>query len=295
MKPHIVLIALGFMAIMGCVSPRHPTEAEIHARIADLVRGHPSGIVRKDAQGLWHMNLSTSGRSGTSPVADGDLSVLKGIPVGVLSVSRNVSDLTPLKGMPLTSLTLHATKVVDLTPLKGMKLERLFLAQTKVKDFSVLSGMPLKELDVRQTAISDLSPLKGLPLEELKIGGTTVKDLTPLSGAPLENIQLFHTPVSDLSPLQDAPLRIVDIMETSVTDVSALANAPLEMLFLSVERVQKGMSLIRKIKTLKTIGYRYEYGTRDMPAAEFWKKYDAGQIPIGKSLNREVESSRTKE
>ena len=59
-----------------------------------------------------------------------------------------VRDLEPLKGMPLTSLTLGQAQVQDLGPLKGMPLTELNLDDcTQVRDLDLLKGMPLKTVD----------------------------------------------------------------------------------------------------------------------------------------------------
>ena len=60
--------------------------------------------------------------------------------------NTNISDLTPLKGMPLKFLYLENTNISDLTPLKGMPLEGLNLDNTNVSDLTPLKGMPLKLL-----------------------------------------------------------------------------------------------------------------------------------------------------
>ena len=58
-------------------------------------------------------------------------------------------DLTPLKGMPLTSLILRGTPVVDLSPLKGMPLTSLRLELCRgMRDLSPLKGMSLTSLYV---------------------------------------------------------------------------------------------------------------------------------------------------
>ena len=84
----------------------------------------------------------------------------------------NISDITPLKGMPLKWLDLDNTNVSDLTPLKGMSLEGLDLDNTKVSDLTPLKGMPLKWLYLDNTKVSDLSPLKGMPLAGLDLKNT---------------------------------------------------------------------------------------------------------------------------
>jgi hypothetical protein len=58
-----------------------------------------------------------------------------------------VSDLTPLRGMALESLSVnYSRQVTDLSPLRGMPLQRLWCAGTAVSDLSPLKGMPLKEI-----------------------------------------------------------------------------------------------------------------------------------------------------
>jgi hypothetical protein len=57
-----------------------------------------------------------------------------------------VSDLSPLKGMPLAGLSVGGVGVSELSPLKGMKLAWLHCNGTKVTDLSPLTGMPLEEI-----------------------------------------------------------------------------------------------------------------------------------------------------
>ena len=57
-----------------------------------------------------------------------------------------VSDLSPLRGMPLATLGCDGTQVSDLSPLQGMRLTLLQCSGTKVVDLSPLRGMPLASL-----------------------------------------------------------------------------------------------------------------------------------------------------
>ena len=55
-----------------------------------------------------------------------------------------ISDLKPLRGMPVEGLNIHATKVTDLSPLKECKqLRVLILIQTEILDLSPLKELPL--------------------------------------------------------------------------------------------------------------------------------------------------------
>jgi len=59
-----------------------------------------------------------------------------------------VSDLTPLAGMPLSALDLYGTQVSDLTPLAGMPLKRLRLNGTQA------ASKPLPD-GINQDVVSD--------------------------------------------------------------------------------------------------------------------------------------------
>src|SRR5262249_23939102 len=64
-----------------------------------------------------------------------------------LARRKDVSDLSPLKGIPLVSLDLaDCVQVEDLTPLSRLPLRRLILSRcTKIKDLSPLQGLRLTE------------------------------------------------------------------------------------------------------------------------------------------------------
>jgi hypothetical protein len=84
-----------------------------------------------------------------------------------------VRDLSPLQGMPLTTLYLHnCTQLEDLTPLKGLPLTMLDLGgwfHVPVRDLTPLKDMPLKSLLIDATEVTDLSPLQGMPLEDMRL------------------------------------------------------------------------------------------------------------------------------
>jgi tRNA A-37 threonylcarbamoyl transferase component Bud32 len=171
-----------------------------------------------------------------------DLSPLRGLPLTVLHFEDNpVSDLSPLKGMPLKDLGLFRTRIEDLSPLRGMPLVSLGIGHTGVSDLSALTGMALTHLYCDGAPVSDLSPLKGVPLEVLYIPMTLVSDLSPLSGMALVEVGLEGAPVSDLSPLTAMPLRSIRC------DI----------------RPDREAGLLRSMGTLETINGR--------PAAEFWE------------------------
>jgi len=66
-----------------------------------------------------------------------------------------VSDLAPLKGMPLVELSCQATKVTDLSPLKEVPINNLgcdFIAERdakilgSIKTLELINGKPAKDV-----------------------------------------------------------------------------------------------------------------------------------------------------
>ncbi len=214
-----------------------------------------------------------------------------------LDNSQNVSDLTPLKGMPLKTLSLMNTGVTDLTPLKGMPLETLMLWNWHGSDLTPLKGMPLKWLNcgggnqkidltplaglpleflcINSTQVSDLAPLKDMPLTELLFENTLVSDLAPLRGTHLHRLYIHKTKVSDLAPIKGMPLKELAIEGTSVTDLSPLKDMPLQQIRLTPKNITQGLDILRDMKSLKTIGIG---DNQVWPAAEFWNRYDQGEF-----------------
>ena len=154
-----------------------------------------------------------------------DLSPLKGLPLTTLECGfTQVSDLTPLHGMPLTTLDCRTTQISDLAPLNGMSLTIFNCQETNVSDVSPLKDMPLTNLNLMSVPVSDLSPLKGMSLTTLICDRTQVSDLSPLQGMPLTTLHLYGTPVSDVTPLKSvSTLRSVSLKNTKVTPAAVAA------------------------------------------------------------------------
>ncbi len=194
----------------------------------------------------------------------------------VLYGGAQVTDLTALHGMPLTSLNLHScTQVKDLTPLQGMPLTQLDLGGCgQVADLSPLRGMRLTSLDASYCdRITDWTPLQGMPLTSLGfIGCEQIKDLTPFQGLPLISLNLQSCrSIKDLSPVRNMPLTQLRIGECDqIADLTPLDGMKLTYVYFSPKSVKKGVDVLRRMKGLTHLN--------DLPAAAFWKKYDAGEF-----------------
>lgn len=146
-------------------------------------------------------------------------------PDSVTLVNAPVSDLSPLKGLPLTSLRVTSKTLSDLSPLRGMKLKTLDLqACPLLTDLSPLEDMPLEQVTLYACRkLQDISPLKNARLRRLNIEGTAVGDLSPLKGQPLAWARLCTNRIADTSPLADLPLTCLDLTYAKdIRDLSPL-------------------------------------------------------------------------
>ena len=167
-----------------------------------------------------------------------DLSPLKGMKLtSLVCYHTQVSDLSPLKNLRLSNLDLWDTPVANLSPLKDMKLTTLACPNTGVADLTPLKNMPLTSLYLWQTPVRDLAPLKDMPLTRLDCGGLQVSDLSPLKDLKLTYLQLWSTPVADLSPLKDMKLTELHCQGTPVSDLTPLKNMPLTILYCNDTKV----------------------------------------------------------
>jgi hypothetical protein len=135
---------------------------------------------------------------GGNPVAD--LSPLKDLPLKNLSIGdTKVRDLTQVAQIKtLTQLACIAAPIADLTPLKGMNFTELTLHATPVADLAPLEGMPLRSLNIDRTRVSNLAPLKSMKsLEVLLARESLVTDLSPLKELPLQVISCNYDPARD--------------------------------------------------------------------------------------------------
>jgi formylglycine-generating enzyme required for sulfatase activity len=277
---------------LGAAGPAPPSGGN---RV-DLLAGWLQGVaalpaeeqVKAVADKLKDLNPGFDGRLENVQVKDGvvtglgfvvdrvtDISPLRALP-GLIKLrcdgsgwgKGRLADLSPLKGLKLTHLSVWSTKASDLSPLAGMKLTFLSCAGSPVADLAPLRGMPLEDLDCQQNGgfIKSLAPLEGMPLRRLDISLTGVSDLSPLRGMKLKQLSVTFCPVKDLSPLKGMPLEEFGCKLAQVTDLSPLKGMPLKVLWCDF-KAERDAGVLRSIKTLEKIDGK--------SAAEFWKEVDA--------------------
>lgn len=169
---------------------------------------------------------------------------------------------------------------VDLNSIRGEPVEDLNLWKSNVRDLSPLAGMPIKTLVIFGCPVKDLSPLAGMPLEYAWIGATDARDFSPLKGAPLKDLNLSVSAVTDLSFVKGMPLKSLDVSVTGegrITDLTPLEGMQLEKLVFEADTVNKGMEILRGMKSLKKIN--------GQTPEEFWREY-AAKAPVRERLRQ---------
>jgi len=226
-----------------------PVEKKLEAVAAKLKELNPSfdGTIRHSIKNddVVELSFSVEYVSDISPVRA--FTGLKNLGCSSSPRKGRLADLSPIKGMPLTTITIENTPVSDLSPIKGM---------------------PLANLNCGGTLVSDLSPLQESPLTVLAIWGTQVSDLSPIKELKLTQFNCGSTLVSGLSPLKGMPLTMLDCQKTNVTDLTPLKGMPLMDLRCDF-KPERDTEIVRSIETLEKINYK--------PTAEFWKQVEAQQ------------------
>jgi hypothetical protein len=143
-----------------------------------------------------------------------------------------------------------------------------------VTNLAVFANMDITELYLNDLRSSDISPLKDLRLTHLLLGNATVPDLSPLTNMPLAQIWLWYTEVDDLTPLAHTPLKSIFLVNTGVTDLSPLEGLRLRDIVFTPHEITNGIDVVRAMP-IREIGTNL---LTLLPAAEFWRKYDAGEF-----------------
>ena len=214
-----------------------------------------------------------------------DISSLKNQKLEYIYLPQYISDISVLENMPITQFYIRGrsrSKLKDLSPLKKMRLTNLKLDYCpEIVDIDIIKNSRLEILNLNGCKkIKNFTPLKGHPLKKLYLGFTQFsnKDMTLLRGMKLEDLSLLATSISDISVLAGMPLKFLRIDKCkNLKDLSSLKNCnQLETILLQPKYINKqSMEMLRKMKHLKFIGVIDQ--EQQQPAAEFWKKYDAGE------------------
>ncbi len=140
-----------------------PAEKQIEAVSKKLVELNPG----------FDGTMMGSGRDGK-----GAPTIENGVVTQLKFFTEHVTDISPVRaliGLKSLSCSSGNGQLSDLSPLQGMQLTSLHVRHTQVFDLSPLKGMPLHELSCENTPVSDLLPLAGVPtLYTLSVKSTKI-------------------------------------------------------------------------------------------------------------------------
>lgn len=259
----ILCCVLGLLAVAAKYIPDSPPPKEqvvefTSQQMEDAVRlelGRPDGeIVYGDLEQIEHLGIVSQTPftaqtdfdyrigahvGGTfykdAPPGDvSDLSVLAHMPnlKEVYLCQQNITDLTPLEGLPLKTLALCDSPVTDLSPIAELtELETLYLADNAATDYSVLASLEeLQKLNLDCATVDDLEFLTALQLSELSLGLTIPRngDWSAVSTqTQLETLTLWSPNRKTLDVLDDLPgLSRLSIGEWLYEDLAPLGELP---------------------------------------------------------------------
>jgi hypothetical protein len=200
------------------------------------------------------MRIENNGLTVELPSADiTNLEPLRGMPIKALHCTVNrIKSLEPLRGMPLTTLNCSGNPIESLEPLRGMKLELLLCEYGQIPSLEPLRGMPLITLNCTSNPLEDgISALEDTQLTWLSCGRCQVESLEPLRGKPLTQLFCEGNLIRDLSPLTGMPLTELICPGNEIEDLTPLIGMPLN-------NVNIGCNRIKSLEPL-----------RDMPLSTF--------------------------
>ena len=90
---------------------------------------------------------------------------------------NQVSDLSPLKDIPMVTLNCSGNRIESLEPLRDMPLTVLHCSENRITSLEPLRGKPLKMISCQSNRIRSLAPLTGQSLGLLTCGRNELVDI----------------------------------------------------------------------------------------------------------------------
>jgi len=227
-----------------------------------------------------------------------NLEPLRGMPLDFLDLGgcKGIKDLEPLRGAPLRVLWMSGLSSLDSDSIAVISsltnLMRLNLSGTKVGDLSALQGLPLEWLYLEGAPVFEISPLRGMPLEILNLRGTRVADLSPLAGMPLTWLDASNIPADDYSPLAGAPLEFFMTQHSPIRDLSFLEGSPIRTLALSECHEALGYAVLEGLESLNLLVLPNSF--RSLPKEELAAIARLRKSPTLKSIDTAQRRGRSK-
>lgn len=204
--------------------------------------------------------------------------------VALTIIERNGSDtrvfIKPARAGGNEVIIWNAENIADLSALREMDCTALSIVGARTVDWASIMALNLESLDLSKCGIEGLPPTLRdfLRIRSLNLAGTEISNIDFVRGMPLlETLDISSTHVTDLSPLQGRTnLRSLDLQGLNPANLRVLSGLGLTSLVLSPMLVTDKVSLsaLRLHRTLKVV--RAPDDPAEQPAFEFWRKLDGG-------------------
>lgn len=223
-------------------------------------------------------------------ISDQDLALLAqctNLRVLVLDYQQ-ITDLSPLTGLPLEYLSLTGNEVSDLSPLTNcQKLQTVEVGENPVRSADVLAQLlNLRDVGLEATSVTSVAAFAGSNIQFLNVRTTWVTDYTPLEDCPqltrlitgsmpdgaaetlsgltgLEELRLYSTPSLDLTLLAGFQnLQEVDFFGSTVSHPEALVGLS------SLRNVNLGETGVRDLSFLSSMQALTDLDLRENPLTD---------------------------
>jgi serine/threonine protein kinase len=164
-----------------------------------------------------------------------DLSPLRGLPIShLICASNKIASLEPLKGLPLKFLHCPNNEIQDLNPLRGMPLETInFLFNKVSSSLEALRGMPLTHITCDFNQINSLEPLRGMKLEFCGCSNNQITDIEAICGSSLIKLYCGSNQITSIEPLRETKLFLLSCDENPIKNLDPIKSCAL--LFLNCD------------------------------------------------------------
>lgn len=254
-------LALGGLAYVRWWLPSRPVvfssvclEAAVRAELdrpqGEVTRGDLEEVTRLALVGsetfdrtrvykcLLHSYLDEESRHDAVPGDVADLSLLAHMPnlTELYLCEQSITDLSPLEGLPLTTLALAGNQIEDVSPLANLPtLRTLYIGDNPVADYTPLAGLTeLRSLnldgnfDGANIVTAPIGFLRGMPLELLSVCGMEPEDgdWSALADLPrLRELLTWHLPTGAVPWIAaNDHLSILALFRCQTEDLSGLAG-----------------------------------------------------------------------
>ncbi len=185
-----------------------------------------------------------------------NLEPLRGMPLQWLAIPENkIDDISPLTGMPLRFLYAGSNNITSLAALNGAPLEVLLLNNNKLTNLEPIRGAPINRLVLISNQLTDISPLEGMPLKLADLSYNSITDIAPLKSKSLSNLSVADNQITSLQPLRGLPLTYLTVKRNLIEDLEPISKCPLKTLLIDNNRIKSLAPLVGMEMDYLSIGY----------------------------------------